>query len=118
MTDFKLDAQGNITIDAQGEVVTLDEADEVAQKIQIRLGTRRGELRLHEDFGVRYNDIVLGHSKNLQLIAAEYRNEILKVDDVNKILSYSQEVDAATRTLNVNFTVDTIFGPVTGAVVV
>jgi hypothetical protein len=116
MTDFKLNAAGDIELDANGEVVLVSGAEEVAQKVRLRLSINKGEYFLDPDLGISYREVILVHSPNQALISAEVQREILKTQGVNRILEYSQEVIQATRQLQITFSVDTIFGPISTSV--
>jgi hypothetical protein len=105
-----------------GDLVLVEGAEQVAQALEIRLNSLKGEWFLDRTYGVPYFDEVLGKpsvkassgdtSDDVASLDAVIRQEILGVAGVNKILSYRSSIDRANRVYSVTFAADTIYGPI------
>jgi hypothetical protein len=85
--------------------------DAVAQAVQTRLALWSREWFLDLTDGTAWPTGVLG--RNTQATRdAVIRNRILTTSGVNVILSYSSNLDRATRTFNISVSLDTIYGQV------
>jgi hypothetical protein len=108
MVDFLLDENDELTFD-EGDIQLVSAEDQIAQALKIRL--RR---IINEDFhdstrGIDYFGQVLGKGRDLSTITAIMQNEIALTPGVNSILDISAEI-GEDRTLEVSFSVDTIYG--------
>lgn len=90
----------------------------VAQGVRIALANIRGEWFVDLDDGVPYferegvdpNLVLLGKKFAPELVRAVMRPVILKVPGVASITSLDPVFDGTTRTMTVNFVVQTVFG--------
>ena len=116
--DLKLDSTGDIEI-AAGEMSTVVEAEEVAQRLCMALDIRRGEWVLNlgtglpwvTDDGTVNEDTILRKAPNLQLVNATIRNVIANVEGVSRVVSYEGLLDD-NRLLTVTFEVETTTGEI------
>ncbi len=96
-----------------GDFVLVDDAERVAQSVEIRMRAFRGEWFLDRTFGLPWFQSVLGGK---MISSAEYdavvKATILEVEEVNRITSFSSEFDRANRKYSVEFVADTIYGPI------
>lgn len=79
MKDFLLDEDGDIQFDANGELVTTDDATEQNQKLILL--TNKGEWKEHPKVGVGIIDFILGDGD---------------VDDLQKEIQEQMEMDGMT----------------------
>jgi hypothetical protein len=88
----------------------VDSPSVVAQAVQTRLGLWIGEWFLDLAEGTDYGGRVLGHGNN-STRDMEIQKRILTTQGVDRILTYSSSFDPRTRTLTVNASLNTVFGP-------
>lgn len=110
MLDLALDAKKHDLIIADGDFIVIDNAERVAQQIKIQLLTWLGEWFLDTTHGVPYLDYILVKNPNLELIASIFREQIMKVDDVDYVNSLEIDYDAQTRTMTVEYEASTSYG--------
>ena len=96
--DIGLDGSGNIA-------VLVDPSALLAQRIQCRLQTFKGECFLDRSVGVPYYDEVLKKNPDLGRIRSLLASVIKGVDGVEKILSLNLKFSAKNRRLTVDFSV-------------
>lgn len=110
----KLDANGDFTLTGMGNDYYIDNAQAVAQLIQSGLALFAGEWFLDTSAGMPWRTEVLG-----KYTSATYdtviKEQILATDGVESITSYSSSYNPSPRSLTVNVTVQTIYGPATVA---
>ena len=94
------------------DIVLVDGSLLVRQRLSIALQLFKGEWFLDADAGVPWLQEILEKGVAVAVIDAILRDKIIATPGVNRILTYSSEIDAATRTVSVAFTVDTVYGPV------
>jgi hypothetical protein len=105
-----LDVNGDYSFgDGPGEFL-VDTPATVAQAIQTRLLLWQGEWFLDSTVGTPYYSQILGYNTEAAYDGA-IQAVILNTLGVNSITSYSSSVNPVTRSLIVNATVDTIYGP-------
>ena len=110
MLDLALDAKKHDLIIADGDFIVIDNAERVAQQIKIQLLTWIGEWFLDTTHGVPYLDYILVKNPNLELIASIFREQIMKVDDVDFVNSLEIDYDAQARTMTVEYEASTSYG--------
>lgn len=110
MLDLALDAKKHDLIIVDGDFIVIDNAERVAQQIKIQLLTWLGEWFLDTTHGVPYLDYILVKNPNLELIASIFREQIMKVDDVDHVNSLEIDYDAQTRTMTVDYEASTSYG--------
>lgn len=86
---------------------------QVAQAIRIHLKTWAGQWFLDTEHGVPYVREIFG-KKNIQMIEAVLRSEILSVPGVSSITSFALVRNDLTRQLSVEFECVTTEGPAEG----
>lgn len=84
----------------------------VAQRLKVILQLFKGEWFLDADAGIPWYQEILEKGVDPTVVDSILRDAIVSVTDVNRLLVYSSEIDAAARTISVAFTVDTVYGPV------
>ena len=108
----KLDANGDYTI-GTGSDFLLNSPETVAQAILTRLRLWTGEWFLDTTEGTPWMNGILGKLNQGSNPDAKIRSRILRTQGVRKILAYSSQIDPDSRALNVQATIDTIYGTTT-----
>ena len=110
--DLALDVTTNDLVFTARNLTTVAGAALVAQRLKVILQLFKGEWFLDADAGIPWFQEILEKGVDVTVVDAILRAAILGVTDVNRLLIYSSEIDAAARTISVAFTVDTVYGPV------
>ena len=110
--DLGLDVTTNDLVFTGRNLTTVAGSALVAQRLKVILQLFKGEWFLDADAGIPWFQEVLEKGVDVTVVDAILRAAILGVTDVNRLLTYSSEIDAAARTISVAFTVDTVYGPV------
>ncbi|MDK1020043.1 MAG: hypothetical protein QGD90_00205 [Candidatus Hydrogenedentes bacterium] len=110
--DLGLDVTTNDLVFTGRNLTTVSGAALVAQRLKVILQLFKGEWFLDADAGIPWFQEILEKGVDVTVVDAILRAAILGVTDVNRLLIYSSEIDAAARTISVAFTVDTVYGPV------
>ena len=113
MLDFALNAKTHDLIIADGDLIAIDNAERVAQQIKIQLLTWLGEWFLDITHGVPYLDYILVKNPNIELARSIFKEQIMKVDDVNDVTSLEIYYNATERTMTVEYETSTSYGLVT-----
>ena len=114
IVDLALDATTNDLVFESRDLTTVTGIDLVRQRLNVILKLFKGEWFLDADAGIPYFQEILKKGVDLTNVDAILRAEIIGTEDVNRFISYTPvALDAATRTISVAFTVDTVYGPVT-----
>jgi hypothetical protein len=96
-----------------GDLVTIDGAERVAQSVEMRIQALKGEWFIDRTFGLPYFESVLGQK---MITTAEFdavtKATILEVSGVNRIVSFESSFNQASRNWAVEFVADTIYGPI------
>lgn len=96
-----------------GDILLIDNAERVAQQIQIKLKSFLGEWFLDTSYGVPYFEYILVKDPNMTHIRSILRQQIGEVDDVTKVPDLSLSFDRQNRLLTVEYTAETPYGLVT-----
>lgn len=88
-----------------------DSPEAVAQNVMTRLELKTGEWFLDITDGTPYAEQILGEHKKT-LYDAAIRKRILETPGVAQIESYDSQLNENTRKLNVQATIDTLYGKV------
>lgn len=109
--DLKLDANNELVIE-DGDLVFTTGLDAIVQQCRIALQMFQGEWFLNLDVGIPYWEKILGEKPATAIEAARifFRRELQLVDGVNKVTKLDITYTGSTRTLNVSWQVNTIFG--------
>lgn len=113
MLDFALNAKTHDLIIADGDLIAIDNAERVAQQIKIQLLTWLGEWFLDITHGVLYLDYILVKNPNIELARSIFKEQIMKVDDVDDVTSLEIYYNATERTMAVEYEASTSYGLVT-----
>lgn len=111
--DLKLDSVYHDLTVANFDLQLVTEEDQIAQKLKCRLNFFSEEWFLDITQGVDLYGVVYRKNPDLALITTLFKSVILDTTGVLSITSYNQVYDARQRTLTIDFTVDTVYGPVT-----
>lgn len=120
VTDLKLDAAGDIAVEA-GDLALVHDADVVAQMARLRLMTVRGEWYLDEAFGTDYfgevftKALAAPRAPDRGAVDATFRAALSSIPHVRAVTRLDFDFDAAARRLRVDFDLDTDFGPLSGS---
>lgn len=113
MLDFALNAKTHDLIIADGDLIAIDNAERVAQQIKIQLLTWLGEWFLDITHGVPYLDYILVKNPNIELARSIFKEQIMKVDDVDDVTSLEIYYNTTERTMAVEYEASTSYGLVT-----
>ena len=113
MLDFALNAKTHDLIIADGDLIAIDNAERVAQQIKIQLLTWLGEWFLDITHGVPYLDYILVKNPNIELARSIFKEQIMKVDDVDDVTSLEIYYNATERTMAGEYEASTSYGLVT-----
>lgn len=96
---------------------TYIEADVVAQRLAIHLRTFRAEWFLDEPYGVPWFEI-LGTKRSKQQVDSILQREVLSVQGVREIVSWTSDINNVNRNYSCQFTVRTTNGELTDQIIV
>ena len=96
-----------------GDILLIDNAERVAQQIQIKLKSFLGEWFLDTSYGVPYFEYILVKGPNMTHVRSILRQQISEVDDVSAVTDLTLSQDRQNRTLSVEYTAETTYGLVT-----
>ena len=111
MADLKLDADGDLEIGPDGDLIIITGIDAIAQHLRIRLQFFRGEWFLDTRLGIPYFEEVLIKSPDLNVVQSLLREAIRETPGVISITSFELDFDGVTRKLSLNFDALTTEGP-------
>ncbi len=104
MADILLDGDGDLDLTA-GEMTLVRGADAIAQHIKIALRLFKGEWFRAPADGIPYFDNVFVKGVRPASLDTIFRKALLKVPGVLDVLTLTPSIDAATRTLTLDFEV-------------
>lgn len=117
MIDLKLDSNNDLALEVF-DLVYLTQAEQVAQRVKMKLLTFKGEVDLNTDFGVPWFDDILGVKPvNINRVDAILREQILTTPEMVSLESFVMDYDENTRQLSLTFTGVSIYGPIGGTVI-
>lgn len=96
---------GALELDDSGQLVLVENQDEVKQFLIQKLRAFRGEWFLDITLGVPYYESILVKNPNPTLIEALLVDEILATPGTLEILEFELDLDKATRELSLNLKV-------------
>ena len=82
--------------------------DSVSQRLYIRLKTTYGKWFLNTNYGIDYFNRIFGKVVDKNKIDLIISNEILKEQKVERLLSFSSNIDNKTRVYSCNFSVKVV----------
>lgn len=86
-------------------LVTDEQRQDVAQRLQIKLRTFLGEWFLNVDNGVPYLEQIFGKGRKKGTVDIIFQTLILEEPDVLEIVSFNSTLDATTREYALSFRV-------------
>ena len=109
MRDIALDTNHDLLVTGI-DLVLVDGAEQVRQQLLIKLKLWRGEWFLDTEFGTPYLQQILGKQLTMSGAIVALRKSILEVRGVTQIMGFDYQFDRASRTIKVQFTVNTPYG--------
>ncbi len=110
MKTLQLDSKNNLII-RNGNLVFIDKADTVRQRVKNRLMFFQGEWFLDRDDGTPWFQQVFVTPVNLPRISSVIKQRILDTEGVKDITAFSVvDFDTDVRTLSISFEAETIYG--------
>ena len=109
MSYRKLDSNGDYTFGQGVNNFYVDQPETVGQAVMTKLKLFQGEWFLDTTAGTPYSSQILGAGMVATYDAA-IQDVILSTPGVNSIISYTSSVNTATRSAEINCTIDTIYG--------
>lgn len=100
MKGFKLDANGDVVIDKDIEIV--EDSELVRQTIQTVIATNKGEWQFNKNEGINFNNILV-KNPNYEIIKSEIIDGLSQVDENFELQEFECSLDKKTRKLNVYF---------------
>jgi len=91
---------------------TINGADKIAQQIKINLLSLLGEWFLDIRYGVPYLEEILVKNPRIASVETILRNHIGSVPDVIRIDSFGMDWNRQSRSLRVEFSCETTYGPI------
>ena len=99
---FNIKLINNDIVIENGDIITVDDAQEIAQQIERTITTRLGEWFLNTQIGLNW-DVVFSKPYISDSVENEIRNTILQVADVENVVL---TLEVIGRQLEVRFTAD------------
>lgn len=93
-----------------GDIIIIDGAEAVRQKLELSLTLWYGEWFLDTEKGMPYLTDVLGKQMLLTSVIAVIKMKIMEVEGITKIEKFLYEFDRKNRKLNIDFSVLTEYG--------
>jgi len=115
LIDIALDKVTHDLVLTNNDLVMLDGAERVRQHLAIKLKIWVGEWFMDTEFGTPYLSDILGKQVSLAGSVAALKKSISEVDGVQSITRFEFDFNRSSRSLNVDFDVQTPFGIVTYA---
>lgn len=101
MRELALDGEGDLQVDSQGRLVVVDGAAAVAQRIQVRLRTLRGEWVFDQTLGTPLFGAIVGGRPNLEVVRTILSQRIAQTEGVERIIRLDLSFSRSTRALTV-----------------
>jgi len=95
--DIKLDESGDVSFVNGESGVTSIGAEDLSQRLQIRLNTFQGEWFMDSTLGVDWWNRVMGKNRSKMAVDALIQEAILKEPDALQILEYSSTISTDRR---------------------
>lgn len=106
--DIKLDSNGDVAFVNGESLVTSIGAEDLAQRLLIRLRTFQGEWFMDTTYGIDWWNKVFGKNRSKASVDAIIQSEIAKEPDVVQIINYTSSV--ANEVFKCVFSIRTIEG--------
>ncbi|MEM0173067.1 MAG: hypothetical protein QXI16_01010 [Sulfolobaceae archaeon] len=108
MIDIALDPITNDLVFNNFDLSLVDDLDQIAQNLAIRLRFFLAEWYLNIDIGLPYYQIFFVKSPNEIQVESVLKEEIVNTRGVAELLSFSSTFDKAKRIFSVKFTARTV----------
>ena len=105
-----------IELDANGEIVVLEDLEALRLKVNERLSLFKGTWILDVNAGVPYLQDIMKKPVDPGMAASILNNEILKEEEVTSIGEVETDLDPDTRVFTYTATINTIYGTTTAEV--
>lgn len=103
-------SQQDLQVDAQGNLVIVDQLEDVRQRVLFRLRFWLGQWFLQVRSGVPYRPEIFQRPTSVGLAAAVVSDQIRSVDEVTGVSEVFAEIDPLTRKMTYSATVSTRYG--------
>jgi len=113
--DIKLDEDGDISLVNGDAQTTGIGAEDLAQRLRIRLNTFQGEWFMDNTLGIDWWNRVMGKNRSKMAVDALIQDAILKEPDALQIVSYTSSI-STDRKFSCSFRVRTEDGAVSSAI--
>ncbi len=113
--DIKLDEDGDISLVNGDAQTTSIGAEDLAQRLRIRLNTFQGEWFMDNTLGIDWWNRVMGKNRSKMAVDALIQDSILKEPDALQIVSYISSI-STDRKFSCSFRVRTEDGAVSSAI--
>ena len=110
--DIALNTKTHDIIVDGGNLQLIDNKERIAQQLRITLWEWTGEWFLDARDGVQYREYILVKNPNMKHVRQVLSESIMKVNGVNRIDELNLKYDPKSRTLIVDFEVDTDEGQI------
>lgn len=110
--DIKLNEDGDIAFSNGDATVTSVGAEDLAQRLLIRLRTFQGEWFMDNTLGVDWWNRVFGKNRSKVAVDAIIQTEIMKEPDVVQITSFKSQI-SPDKAYSCDFSVRTYAGAIT-----
>ena len=114
MKTFKTE-NGDIIL-TNGQAVIISNGDCLAQRLENAIKMDKGSWFLNTDKGIEWMDILGNKSVSFRAIYTRIRKILGSDEEVSSINSIEISADRETRLMSVTFSVNSIYGEVTGTV--
>lgn len=113
--DIKLDEDGDIYLVNGDAQTTSVGAEDLAQRLRIRLNTFQGEWFMDNTLGIDWWNRVMGKNRSKMAVDALIQDAILKEPDALQIVSYTSSI-STDRKFSCSFRVRTEDGAISSAI--
>ena len=113
--DIKLDEDGDISLVNGDAQTTSVGAEDLAQRLRIRLNTFQGEWFMDNTLGIDWWNRVMGKNRSKMAVDALIQDAILKEPDALQIVSYTSSI-STNRKFSCSFRVRTEDGAISSAI--
>ena len=110
MIDISLDSTGDDILIRDFDLVLIDEVDQIAQNLKIRLRFFLGEWYLDTQAGLPFYSDILVKAPNQYRVESLIKQEIVDTEGVEEITSFTSNYDGANRRFSVQFEATTVSG--------
>lgn len=113
--DIKLGEDGDISLVNGDAQTTSIGAEDLAQRLRIRLNTFQGEWFMDNTLGIDWWNRVMGKNRSKMAVDALIQDSILKEPDALQIVSYTSSI-STDRKFSCSFRVRTENGAISSAI--